>query len=155
MEARKTAEFLAKLRASISTEKPFDPIQDIKDKVEAYNRSEGTLNLEDGYSCPKCRNRGMFAYYEEGPTGYPYERYRYCDCRKTRMSIARMERSGISREDIKRQTFDKYETTEDWQVKAKEIAERYAKNSEDEYGARWLLICGQVGSGKTHLCTAV
>lgn len=48
--------------------------------------------------------------------------------------------------------FDNYKVTEPWQVKAKGVAMNYARNP-DAYG--WLLACGAVGSGKTHLCSAV
>lgn len=149
MEGTQLTEFLAKLKASIITAKPSDPIEQAQKDVDAYNALEGTLNLQDGYNCPKCKNRGDFAKLEV-VHGYPYTPHTYCECRKIRLSIARMERSGL-KDAIKRLTFDKYEAKEPWQVKAKQAAQDYTKSPDD----KWLLMCGQVGSGKTHLCTAV
>ena len=51
---------------------------------------------------------------------------------------------------IKNLNFDNYHTEFEWQVKAKQTAMEYADDPEG-----WLLACGQSGSGKTHLCTAV
>ena len=147
---RETLALLERLRQAALTAKPSDPVEQAQKDVDAYNRSPGTLNLIDGYDCPKCMNRGDFALLDV-QNGYPYTPHKYCECRKIRMSIARMERSGL-RDALKRLTFDSYETKEPWQAKAKQIALSYAKDSPEE---AWLVICGQVGSGKTHLCTAV
>ena len=95
-------------------------------------------------------NRGDFATLDIH-NGYPYEIHTYCECRKIRMSIARLERSGL-RDAIKRLTFDTYKATEDWQIRVKQKVQDYVKNAPED---KWLLMCGQVGSGKTHLCTAV
>ena len=48
-------------------------------------------------------------------------------------------------------TFDRYETTTDWQRTCKAIAWRYAITD----GNGWLLFSGQSGVGKTMLCTAI
>ena len=148
MDAARTKEFLEKLRASI-TGTSCDPREQIKQRVEEYNSSKGTLNLEDGFNCDKCQNRGMFAYTEEA-YGYLYERYRKCECMKIRASIARMKRSGLETQ-IKLCRFDNFQCEEAWQENALKTAMDYAQDSE----GKWLAMLGQVGAGKTHLCTAV
>jgi DNA replication protein DnaC len=47
-------------------------------------------------------------------------------------------------------TFERFQATEAWQESIKSKAMAYADSLEG-----WLLFCGQVGSGKSHLCTAV
>ena len=70
-----------------------------------------------------------------------------------RKLMARTERllkeSGLS-EAIKSKNFDSFTTQYEWQNKAKQLAMRYADNPQ-----RWFAACGQSGSGKTHLCTAI
>jgi DNA replication protein DnaC len=60
-----------------------------------------------------------------------------------------MERSGL-KEGIRGMTFDAFKTETSWQKTVKDGAMKYVSNPEG-----WLLFCGQSGSGKTHLCTAV
>jgi DNA replication protein DnaC len=60
-----------------------------------------------------------------------------------------MEAYGLSRT-IKSQTFDTFQATEKWQIQLKEAVAQYAKSPDG-----WMMIGGQPGSGKTHLCTAV
>jgi DNA replication protein DnaC len=60
-----------------------------------------------------------------------------------------MKRSGL-KDIIKDYTFDKFIATEPWQKAIKEAAMEYAENPEG-----WFALCGQSGSGKTHLCTAI
>lgn len=110
--------------------------------MESYNRSVGNL---EGYDCPNCLNRGNTAYVRQGGGVGFYE----CDCKKIRRSILRMERSGL-RNIIRDLTFERFQDTEGWQQHMKSGARAYAENPEG-----WLLFCGQVGSGKSHLCTAV
>ncbi len=51
---------------------------------------------------------------------------------------------------VREYAFDKFQTPATWQQKAKTIAQSYAEKPEG-----WFLACGQSGSGKTHLCTAI
>lgn len=110
--------------------------------MESYNRSHGDL---EGYDCPKCLNRGNTAYVRQGGGVGFYE----CDCKKIRRSILRMERSGL-KNIIRDMTFETFRDTEPWQQNMKSGAKAYAENPQG-----WLLFSGQVGSGKSHLCTAV
>jgi DNA replication protein DnaC len=48
-------------------------------------------------------------------------------------------------------TFENYLTPEQWQAEAKNTAKRFL----GDYRGHWLIACGSVGSGKSHLCTAI
>lgn len=113
------------------------------------NDNVGDLNEVDGYNCESCKNKGMIFYVsEEGR-----ETTRACRCMKIRKSIRRMKASGLEHI-ISKCTFDKYEDTEDWQKQMKEKAMEFAKTV-DSLENKWFFIGGAVGSGKTHLCTAI
>jgi DNA replication protein DnaC len=120
----------------------FDPVEYDRIRIDSYNKTKGDLI---GYDCPKCLNRGRYAVPKEGG-GMSFVD---CDCLKIRRCVQKMEASGL-REVIKSYTFDAYHDEEPWQKAIKCGAVDYANKVEG-----WLLFCGQSGSGKTHLCTAV
>lgn len=120
----------------------YDPAQLEQIRVDNYNKTQGTYGHLD---CPKCLNRGFIARLSEDKRLILTE----CGCMKTRLAIERMERSGL-KHSIRELTFDKYLTPELWQKNLKEGAMAYAKDPQG-----WFIICGQSGSGKTHLCTAI
>ena len=125
----------------LSLEQPFDPVAFGKIKAEMYNKTEGNLS---GMDCPKCLNRGNIAYPKEDGGLAIAE----CSCMKSRRSFWKMEKSGLQNV-IREMTFDKFQTPETWQHEIKSRAMAYADSMDG-----WLLFCGQVGSGKSHLCTA-
>lgn len=120
----------------------FDPVEAGRFKADSFNKQQGNLT---GYDCPECLNRGRIAI----PKDDGGVSFRDCDCMKIRRCVQKMEASGL-REVIERYTFDKYQAVEDWQITIKQGAMDYADKPDG-----WLLFCGQSGSGKTHLCTAV
>ena len=120
----------------------FDPLAFAKMKADSINNTPGGLT---GYDCPKCRNRGFIALVKEDGGISTQE----CECMKIRRCVWEMEKSGL-KNIIREKTFEAYSTTEPWQKQLKDGASAYAENP-----AGWLLFCGQSGSGKTHLCTAV
>lgn len=124
------------------SEQSFDPKQWEQMKVDSLNKSTG--NLTD-YDCPKCRNKGFIAALRDDHSIFTKE----CDCMQIRRCIHEMERSGLKKV-ISELTFDKFVATEPWQKALKDGVQKYAEDLEG-----WLLLCGQPGSGKTHLCTAV
>lgn len=126
----------------IQSAQSFDPAEYDKMKIDSYNRTVGNLS---GYDCRKCLNRGKYAIAKEGGGMSIVD----CDCVKIRRCVEKMEASGL-REVIKNYTFDAYQDTENWQKTIKQGAMTYAEKMDG-----WLLFCGQSGSGKTHLCTAV
>ncbi len=121
---------------------PFDPLAFGKLKADSWNQTEGNLT---GMDCRKCRNRGNIAHAREDGSLV----FTDCDCMKARRSFWKMEQSGLKNV-ITKMTFDKFQATEAWQENIKAKAMAYADSMEG-----WLLFCGQVGSGKSHLSTAV
>ena len=120
----------------------FDRVEYGKIKADSINKEKGKLI---GYDCPQCLNRGNIAIPKEDGN----VTFQECSCMKIRRCVQKMEASGL-REVIERYTFDAYQDKESWQTSIKRGAVDYANKVDG-----WLLFCGQSGSGKTHLCTAV
>lgn len=118
-------------------------------KVDGLNNTVGSRNLEDGYECRTCKNKGFVAKLVENADGTYSHCFADCKCVEVRNSIMRMKRSGL-KDIIKDYTFDKFEDTEPWQKSIKAAAMEYAKEPEG-----WFFLGGQSGAGKTHLCTAI
>ena len=95
--------------------------------------------------CPLCGNRG----YTIVPRGDCLVAV-ICKCDAIRRSMTRIKKSGLS-ELVEEYTLDKYETDESWRKDAKEKAIAFL----DDHTGKWFGCFGQVGSGKTHLCTAI
>lgn len=139
-------EILVKLKERYGTDKQPISTEDYnKQKVELYNQSTGNLNEFDGYDCKLCKNRGYFAKWDG-----LYETYTYCSCKKIRDALQRAKRSGLGNI-LSDFTFDKFETTEEWQEDNKKKAQAFCNDDM----AKWFFIGGQVGAGKTFLCTAI
>ena len=122
----------------------LEPISDdeyLQMQVDGYNSRPGELGLLD---CHKCLNRGDYAVAEGGRFVI-----KECSCMTKRRAMKRMKRSGLE-DVITRYTFNSFQTEEDWQEQAKVLCQRYSENPEG-----WLVISGNPGTGKTHLCTAV
>ena len=110
-------------------------------EMRMVNSCKGDL---PGLDCPKCLNRGYIAEIQNG-----YVVMRECECMARRRSIYRMERSGLKKV-IDKYTFSSYEAPESWQKKVKQKALEYLN-----FDRGWFYIGGQVGSGKSHICTAI
>ena len=111
-------------------------------RVDLYNKTKGNL---EGYDCPLCNNRGDFGKLNEDTLvmdSVP------CRCMKIRNSLRAIEKSGLSGVKDKL-TFDSFESSTDWHKYIKDKATAFVKED------KWFYIGGQVGSGKTHICTAV
>jgi DNA replication protein DnaC len=118
-------------------------------KVDGLNKTEGNRNEEDGHNCKICKNKGyVFKVVDNGDGSFGHV-CADCKCAEIRKSIMRMKRSGL-KDIIKDYTFDKFKDTEPWQKSIKSAAMEFAKNPDG-----WFALCGQVGCGKTHLCTAI
>lgn len=122
-----------------------------KRNMESELRKIDLLNAEVAeskyFDCPICKNKGVIAFMNE----YGFLSYKDCECKRKRECYRMMERSGINPEVLKRFTFQNFEDTELWQKDMKFKAMEYAKSDLSE----WLVLSGQSGCGKTHLCTAV
>ena len=111
-------------------------------KVDSINAIIGSL---PGYDCPLCLNRGYTAELRDG-----YVTTIECSCMTKRRYMRLIRESGLERS-LRENTFDRYNTPQPWQVDAKAQAQKYAK----DWRGHWFFIGGTVGSGKTHLCTAI
>lgn len=111
-------------------------------KIDSFNSQTGKL---EGYDCPICKNKGEIMFLKNG-----YETIRECQCMNVRKTIKRIERSGL-KDLMKDYTFEKFIVSSDWQKKAKTMALEFLK----DYENKWFFVGGQVGCGKTHLCTAL
>lgn len=79
-----------------------------------------------------------------------YEVLKDCECMPARKSLAIIRKSGLDKL-LDEYTFEKYKIGQAWQKHIKAAAMRYL----DDVYANWFYIGGQVGSGKSHICTAI
>ena len=117
-----------------SVKKPFD-------RVKVMNEAEGSLQ---GYNCSVCHNKGI-VYMRQGEEIVSKD----CECMKTRESLDRIKKSGLSNL-LDKYTFSAYRTDSDFQKLIKGKALTFLKNN-----AKWFFIGGQIGCGKSHICTAI
>lgn len=114
-----------------------------KHKINSYNEVPGTLK---GYDCPICKNKGDIMFLSDSG----YETVRECQCMDVRRTLRRIEQSGL-KDLMDDCTFDKFTVTEKWQAQAKKMAMQFLQDHDN----KWFFAGGQVGCGKTHLCTAI
>lgn len=76
-----------------------------------------------------------------------------CRCRIAKEAALRIKASGLGRI-INEWTMDAYKTTEPWQERMKSIALKFV-DAVKAGEKPWMFMGGAVGSGKSHLCTAV
>lgn len=110
-------------------------------KVAVLNEVVGTISGDD---CPLCKNRGYIAFIEDGGI-----MTRRCQCMIKRRAMRLLTQSGLS-DSLERLTLDSYQTPNEWQKQAKRVAQKYIESPDG-----WFVASGGVGSGKTHLCTAI
>lgn len=107
-------------------------------RVDDYNRAEGDLT---GYDCKTCKNKGYIAVLRGGAFSLME-----CRCMKARRSEARLKRSGIN----PAYTLQSFEQAQSWQHILLGSAWEYVWRK-----AGWFFAGGQVGCGKTHICTGI
>lgn len=112
------------------------------DRVSIYNNSKGALT---GYDCPKCHNKGNYMTLKDDE-----EILRPCECMEKRKMLKAIHDSGLETV-LSQYTFKNFSADEDWQKRIKQKALDYISDS----SGKWFYIGGQVGSGKTHICTAI
>ena len=96
------------------------------------------------YQCKLCGNKGYLFRVENGEAVA-----RPCKCQGPRDSLRRMKRSGLENT-IRNCTFASFWAAEPWQQKLLSAAKAFAADPKG-----WFYLGGQVGCGKTHLCTAI
>lgn len=140
---------MLKAKGLVTTSEVPDPRQYAQFRVDALNSAIGDRDKEDGYDCPFCKNKGYVAVLVEHEDGSFGHAIKDCKCAETRRSILRMQRSGL-KDVIREYTFDRFIATEPWQRTIKMAAMDFALKPKG-----WFALCGQSGSGKSHLCTAI
>lgn len=119
-------------------------IMDLQDQMQSLNREKGKL---EGCDCKLCLNRG---YSYKMPTDISYNLcVSNCECLKRRKHLRMIEQSGL-KEFIESKTFKSFDISKQWQLEFRDFVVNYIKSS----GNKCLLLVGQVGCGKSHLCTA-
>ena len=107
-------------------------------QADAYNNEVGTMKY---YDCPKCKNKGTIAVVVDDEM-----LMHHCSCKPIRMSKRLLAESGIN-EDY---TLETYVAKDEWQKKVLAAAKNFLFNPQG-----WFYIGGQVGGGKTHICTGI
>ena len=111
---------------------------------DAERENSRRVEANDGIECDICGNKGVIYFADGGNLSS-----RNCQCMKRRESLRLLKRSGLEKL-IATMTFDSFTASETWQKLAKQEAQTYAAAPQG-----WFYCGGQVGSGKTHLCTAI
>ena len=99
----------------------------------------------DNVDCPVCHNTGCIVTKSPDGTLKASE----CACMAKRVSIRRLERSGL-KDAVNRYTFKNYVADTIERKKVLYAAEDFCRNDKG-----WFFISGKSGSGKTHICTAI
>lgn len=139
-------EILASLENKFGTARKYTAEEWAAKQVDMFNDCEGQLNAIDGYDCPICKNKGVLMKLSEDGREVSY----FCRCKNTRDTLLRARRSGLGNI-LTDYTFDKFIVSEEWQADLKNAAQAFVQDE----NARCFYLGGQVGAGKTHLCTAI
>lgn len=115
----------------------------LEKQVKIVNETVGTLN--DGVDCSKCLNRG----YYETIDGIYIESHK-CSCMRQRKINRQIKESGLY-ESFEHYTLDSFTIDTPHHLYMKNKAQSYISSG----GVNWFVAAGQVGSGKTHICTAI
>lgn len=117
-----------------------------KNYVKNYNSTTGNL---EHINCDKCNNRGNIMVVNEGNNRYNY--IIRCECMNERESIERFKKSGL--ESLRQKyTFSKFKRDNEKSEAIYKLALEFLENIDKK---EWFFIGGQVGAGKTHICTAI
>lgn len=117
-----------------------------------HPRRDETEDEDSGYECQKCKDSGFISYTKDG-----IEMVNRCECYAVKQAKQMMKRSGIS-EEFQKKTFDNFiaggnAQLENAKAKAMEYVDNFGTAEHDRRNS--ILFSGQVGSGKTHLGTAI
>jgi len=115
-----------------------------KDRTIRFNKAKQDPD-PDGFFCEECGNKGYIAYCDDEG----HYTLGYCKkCRSRRSTKRSLALSGME-ELFERYSFLNFDNWSPWAQSMKQVALDWAKG-----GRGWLMLCGQPGSGKTHLAVA-
>ena len=117
----------------------------VQEQITLLNSEQGNLDQIDGYNCEICKNRGFV--FKADDMGLLMAKP--CKCQTARNTLKKARRSGIG--DLMTYTFDRFGVIEDWQKNIKDTAQRFCNDN----NSKWFYIGGQVGCGKTLICSII
>ena len=117
-------------------------------RIKWHNESKEDPFL--GVDCPICFNRGTIAEADIVGTR-KYLVLAKCRCMNQRKANKMLEDSGLGKM-IDTYKLENYFLQEPWQFTVKSTATSFIGGA---YKAYWFYIGGKVGSGKSHICTAI
>lgn len=122
----------------------YERITDIQ--CENYNKMQG--QAINGFFCEKCKNKGLIAVktYRDGDFKTVFVP---CSCQGRLQAEQNKVRSGFG-EIARKYNFENFDMTKEY---SKIVIEKAKSNLNQDF--KWFFIGGQVGSGKTHICTAI
>lgn len=129
-------------RLGANLELPCSEEKLLQMQCDSLNKIQGTRT---GYDCPECKNRGYINVVKDGQIIM-----KECRCSMIRRSIRNIENSGL-KDLLDQCTFQNYRVEDGWQRIAVDSAKRFLR----DHDGKWFYIGGQVGAGKTHICTAI
>lgn len=124
-------------------DRTYEKITDIQ--VKNYNAKLG--NTDYSFFCEKCKNKGLVAIkvYRDNDFKIVLQK---CDCVERLHAEQSKETSGL-KDNFGKFTFENFDTSNEY---ARTVLE---KAKENVPANEWFFIGGQIGSGKTHICTAI
>lgn len=125
----------------------MSPLEMLEEVVKVENEREGNLNLNDGYNCPICKNKGYIAMADKERMVQVDKR---CECMNVRKSLISLKNSGLNYESIRKLSSKDFIATESWQREMLNKVTEFIKSYEEK---NWLYFGGQSGAGKTLLMT--
>lgn len=130
--------------ADAGTGRELTAEEQVQRQCDSYNKHAGDLT---GLDCPVCKNKGDVAYLCIDI--YPSMVLKPCECMSARRSMWQIEQSGL-KDTLKTHTFENFKTVKPYQSEMLTKAKEYVCNP-----VGWFFLGGQVGCGKTHICTAI
>ncbi len=126
-------------------------LQEIFKRIEAQRKS--TTVEKPAYECEKCNDTEFILYKDENGSEYAKE----CDCRQLKITKRLLDKSGIT-EEFRQKSFGNFddrglEILANAKNKAVEYYMNFSKIENERVNS--IVLCGQVGSGKTHLGMAL
>lgn len=109
-------------------------------------RAEWGNSVKGEYDCPDCNGKGYMVSVDDSGNLTCVE----CRCEARRRSMKRIERSGL-KDVLASYTFERFQIVDDWQKEMKRKALHFLSDNE----GKWFAAMGSVGSGKSHICTAI
>lgn len=116
------------------------------------NDDEVTETPEPDYKCELCKDLGAVEVYKT-VNGQERLYYAQCQCRRRAVMRARMRALGLDPERTK--GFDEFRPVSTEHKKALAVCVEFAKSFQRGVTSGNILLCGQPGSGKTHLAKAI